>query len=102
MGFPRTLFLTVAENLPLYRQSPYIDLRKKVRIPPDVIRFFAYPNACIRLGQERSIFRVFILHEIGKPPTLFSAAAFTKDEMRAKKLLTFGVHLAMIQPTKTR
>ena len=53
-------------------------------------------------GAGRSIFRVFILHEIEKPPTLFSAATFTKDEMRAKKLLTFGVHLAMIQPTKTR
>jgi hypothetical protein len=53
-------------------------------------------------GAGRSIFRVFILHEIEKPPLLFSAAPFTKDEMRAKKLLTFGVHLAMIQPTKTR
>ena len=53
-------------------------------------------------GAEWSIFRVFILHEIEKPPALFSAATFTKDEMRAKKLLTFGVHLAMIQPTKTR
>ncbi|WP_419036105.1 hypothetical protein [Dysosmobacter sp.] len=42
------------------------------------------------------------MHEIEKPPTLFSAATFTKDEMQAKKLLTFGVHLAMIQPTKTR
>jgi len=54
------------------------------------------------VGAEWSIFRVFILHEIEKPPALFSAATFTKDEMRAKKLLTFGVHLAMIQPTKTQ
>ena len=54
------------------------------------------------VGAGRSIFRVFILHEIEKPPALFSAATFTKDEMWAKKLLTFGVHLAMIQPTKTR
>ncbi|WP_302645851.1 hypothetical protein [uncultured Dysosmobacter sp.] len=53
-------------------------------------------------GAGRSIFRVFILHEIEKPLLLFSAATFTKDETRAKKLLTFGVHLAMIQPTKTQ
>ena len=42
------------------------------------------------------------LHEIGKPPALFSAATFTKDKTRTKKLLTFGVHLAMIQPSQTR
>ncbi|WP_418736826.1 hypothetical protein [Dysosmobacter sp.] len=53
-------------------------------------------------GAGRRIFRVFILHEMGKPPALFSAATFTKDETRAKKLLTFGFHLAMMQPTKTQ
>jgi len=33
---------------------------------------------------------------------MIPAATFTKDEMLAKKLLTFGFHLAMMQPTKTQ
>ena len=102
LGFPRTPFLTVAENLPLYRQSPYIASAQKSVDPAVRDSVFLHIRTPHPAGAGRSIFRVFILHEIGKPPTLFSAAAFTKDEMRAKKLLTFGVHLAMIQPTKTR
>ncbi|WP_446807796.1 hypothetical protein [Dysosmobacter sp.] len=74
----------------------------KVWIPPSEISIFLHIRTPDPAGTGQSIFRVFILHEIEKPPTLFSAATFTKDEMQAKKLLTFGVHLAMIQPTKTR
>jgi len=73
-----------------------------VWIPPSEISIFLHIRTPDPAGTGQSIFRVFILHEIEKPPTLFSAATFTKDEMQAKKLLTFGVHLAMIQPTKTR
>jgi len=73
-----------------------------VRLPPSEISIFLHIQTSDPVGAGRSIFRVFILHEIEKPPALFSAATFTKDEMWAKKLLTFGVHLAMIQPTKTR
>ena len=102
MGFPRTPFLTVAENLPLYRQSPYIASAQKSADPAGCDPAFLHIRTSAPAGTGRSIFLVFILHEIEKPPLLFSAATFTKDEMRAKKLLTFGVHLAMIQPTKTR
>ncbi|MDY3653226.1 MAG: hypothetical protein SO041_05420 [Dysosmobacter sp.] len=102
MGFPRTPFLTVAENLPLYRQSPYIASAQKSADPAVRDLDFLHIRTSGPVGAGWSIFRVFILHEIEKPPALFSAATFTKDEMWAKKLLTFGVHLAMIQPTKTR
>ena len=102
LGFPRTPFLTVAENLPLYRQSPYIASAQKSAAPAGRDPIFLHIRTSDPVGAGWSIFRVFILHEIEKPPLLFSAAPFTKDEMRAKKLLTFGVHLAMIQPTKTR
>ena len=78
------------------------DLRKKARLPPSEISIFLHIRTSDPTGAGRSIFRVFILHEIEKPSILFSAVTFTKDKTRAKKLLTFGVHLAMIQPTKTR
>jgi hypothetical protein len=102
LGFPRTPFLTVAENLPLYRQSPYIaSAQKKCGSRRPRFRFL-HIRTPAPAGTGRRIFHVFILHEIEKPPALFSAATFTKDEMRAKKLLTFGFHLAMMQPTKTQ
>ena len=102
LGFPaHTLPYRRGEFTTLSTVSLYRICAKKVQIPPSEIPFFCISERRIRRA-GRSIFRVFILHEIGKPPTLFSAAAFTKDEMRAKKLLTFGVHLAMIQPTKTQ
>ncbi|MEF2658189.1 hypothetical protein, partial [Dysosmobacter sp.] len=96
MGFPHTPFLTVAENLPLYRQSPYIASAQKSAAPAGCDPIFLHIRTSDPAGAEWSIFRVFILHEIEKPPALFSAATFTKDEMRAKKLLTFGVHLRSV------
>jgi len=101
LGFPRTPFLTVAENLPLYRQSPYIaSAQKKCRSRRPRSRFFCISERSIRLGQDGAFSTYLFLHEIEKPPALFSAATFTKDELLAKKLLTFGFHLAMMQPTK--
>jgi hypothetical protein len=74
-----------------------------VQIPPSEISIFCISERPIRPEQDGAFSAyLFCLHEIGKPPALFSAATFTKDELLAKKLLTFGVHLAMIQPTKTR
>ena len=103
LGFPaHTLPYRRGEFTTLSTVSLYRICAKKVRIPLAVIPIFLHIRTSDPVGAGRSIFRVFILHEIEKPPTLFSAATFTKDEMRAKKLLTFGVHLAMIQPTKTR
>nr|WP_302647607.1 hypothetical protein [uncultured Dysosmobacter sp.] len=75
---------------------------KKVRIPPDVIPIFCISERLLRPGRGGAFSPYLFLHEIEKPPTLFSAATFTKVKMQAKKLLTFGVHLAMIQPTKTQ
>ena len=103
LGFPaHTLPYRRGEFTTLSTVSLYRICAKKVQIPPSEISIFLHIRTLDPTGAEWSIFRVFILHEIEKPPTLFSAATFTKDEMRAKKLLTFGVHLAMIQPTKTR
>ena len=87
----------VQNRRPLYRICT-----KKVRIPPDVIPIFCISERLLRPGRDGAFSPYLFLHEIEKPPTLFSAATFTKDEMQAKKLLTFGVHLAMIQPTKTQ
>ena len=81
---------------------PISHLRKKSADPAGCDPAFLHIRTPDPVGAGRSIFRVFILHEIEKPSILFSAATFTKDEMWAKKLLTFGVHLAMIQPTKTQ
>jgi len=86
----------VQNRRPLYRIS------QKSAAPAGCDPAFLHIRTSNPTGAEWSIFRVFILHEIEKPPVLFSVATFTKDEMRAKKLLTFGVHLAMIQPTKTQ
>ena len=82
--------------------SLYRICAKKVRIPPSEISIFLRIRTPNPAGTGRRISRVFILHEIEKPPALFSAATFTKDELLAKKLLTFGFHLAMMQPTKTQ
>jgi len=103
LGFPaHTLPYRRGEFTTLSTVSLYRICAKKVRLPPSEISIFLHIQTSDPVGAGRSIFRVFILHEIEKPPALFSAATFTKDEMWAKKLLTFGVHLAMIQPTKTR
>jgi len=72
-----------------------------VQIPPSEISIFCISERPIRPEQDGAFSAyLFCLHEIGKPPALFSAATFTKDELLAKKLLTFGFHLAMMQPTK--
>ena len=103
LGFPaHTLPFRRGEFTTLSTASLSRICAKKVRLPPAEIPFFLHIRTPAPAGTGRRISRVFILHEMGKPPALFSAATFTKDEMRAKKLLTFGVHLAMIQPTKTR
>ena len=103
LGFPaHTLPYRRGEFTTLSTVSLYRICAKKVRLPPSEISIFLRIRTPAPAETGRSIFRVFILHEIEKPPLLFSAATFTKDEMRAKKLLTFGFHLAMIQPTKTR
>ena len=103
LGFPaHTLPYRRGEFTTLSTVSLYRICAKKVRIPPSEISIFLRIRTPDPAGAGRRIFRVFILHEIEKPPLLFSAATFTKDEMRAKKLLTFGFHLAMMQPTKTQ
>ena len=102
LGFPaHTLPYRRGEFTTLSTVTLYRICAKKCRSRRPRFRFL-HIRTPAPAGTGRSIFRVFILHEIEKPPALFSAATFTKDEMRAKKLLTFGVHLAMIQPTKTR
>ena len=103
LGFPaHTLPYRRGEFTTLSTVSLYRICAKKCRSRRPRSRFFLHIRTSDPVGAEWSIFHVFILHEIEKPPALFSAATFTKDEMRAKKLLTFGVHLAMIQPTKTQ
>ena len=60
LGFPRTPFLTVAENLPLYRQSPYIaSAQKKCRSRRPRFRFFAYPNAASGWGRTEHFPRIY-------------------------------------------
>ena len=104
LGFPaHTLPYRRGEFTTLLTVSLYRICAKKVWIPPSEISIFCISERPIRPGQDGAFSAyLFCLHEIGKPPALFSAATFTKDELLAKKLLTFGVHLAMIQPTKTR
>ena len=104
LGFPaHTLPYRRGEFTTLSTVSLYRICAKKVRIPPSEISIFCISERPIRPGQDGAFSAyLFCLHEIGKPPALFSAATFTKDELLAKKLLTFGFHLAMIQPTKTR
>ena len=51
LGFPRTPFLTVAENLPLYRQSPYIASAQKSAAPAGRDSVFCISERPIRLGQ---------------------------------------------------
>ena len=101
LGFPaHTLPYRRGEFTTLSTVSLYRICAKKVRLPPDVIPFFCISERPIRPGQDGAFPAYLFLHEIEKPLALFSAATFTKDEMRAKKLLTFGFHLAMMQPTK--
>ena len=103
LGFSaHTLPYRRGEFTTLSTVSLYRICAKKVRIPPSEISIFLRIRTPDPAGAGRRIFRVFILHEMGKPPALFSAATFTKDELLAKKLLTFGFHLAMMQPTKTQ
>ena len=103
LGFPaHTLPYRRGEFTTLSTVSLYRICAKKVRLQPDVIPFFCISEHLLRLGQDGAFSAYLFLHEIEKPPALFSAATFTKDEIRAKKLLTFGFHLAMMQPTKTR
>ena len=61
LGFPRTPFLTVAENLPLYRQSPYIASAQKSAAPAGCDPIFLHIRTSDPAGAGRSIFRVFIL-----------------------------------------
>ena len=102
LGFPaHTLPYRRGEFTTLSTVSLYRICAKKVRIPPSEISIFCISERPIRPGQDGAFSAyLFCLHEIGKPPALFSAATFTKDELLAKKLLTFGFHLAMMQPTK--
>ena len=103
LGFPaHTLPYRRGEFTTLSTVSLYRICAKKVRIPPDVIPHFCISERLLRPGQGGVFSPYLFLHEIEKPPALFSAATLTKDEMRAKKLLTFGFHLAMMQPTKTQ
>ena len=103
LGFPaHTLPYRRGEFTTLSTVSLYRICAKKVRIPPSEISIFLRIRTPNPAEAGRRISRVFILHEIEKPPALFSAATFTKDELLAKKLLTFGFHLAMMQPTKTQ
>jgi len=72
LGFPRTPFLTVAENLPLYRQSPYIASAQKSADPAvRDLDFFAYPNA--RSGWDRTAHfpRIYFCTKLKNLPLFF-------------------------------
>ena len=103
LGFPaHTLPYRRGEFTTLSTVSLYRICAKKCRSRRPRSRFFCISERPLRLGQDGAFSTYLFLHEIEKPPALFSAATFTKDEIRAKKLLTFGFHLAMMQPTKTQ
>ena len=72
LGFPRTPFLTVAENLPLYRQSPYIaSAQKKCGSRRPRSRIFAYPNVRSGWGRVEHFPRIYFCTKLKNLPLFF-------------------------------